>query len=149
MPVENFDEIVENLDDTIIEEVETQNENTQIFLVLPGAMANDNELSIQDEETVSLETLPPSEIPSVMQLQSVSVSSERVTPSDVNGFKSFMLETLGDYETIITDYTYSNGSYQTHSIDVQPDFVWIGSALFILVGIYSMFRLIGSLFERF
>lgn len=67
MPVENLDEIVENLNDPVIEEVETQNENTQIFLVLPGTMANDNELSIQDEEAVSLETLLPSEIPSVMQ----------------------------------------------------------------------------------
>lgn len=79
------------------------------------------------------------------QLMSTSVSTERISASDANGFKAVLLGLLGDYETVITDYEYRNatGNVQ-HSIDVSPDYSWIcGCGVFAIV-IWCFFRLVGG-----
>ena len=81
-----------------------------------------------------------------MQLRSVNVSNERISASDANGFKSVVLGLIGDYNTIITDYTYQNTQgYTQHSIDVTPDWSWIGSGVIFIVVVYCSFRIIGGL----
>lgn len=85
--------------------------------------------------------------PSEMRLMSVNVSSERISADDANGFKAVVLDLIGDYETIITDYTYQSGSsgYYSHSIDITPDWSWISSASIFLVVVYCAFRLVGGM----
>lgn len=84
-----------------------------------------------------------------LSLQSVDVSLQRVSASGSNGFKAVVLGLLGDYETVVTDYTYQNQSgYTTHSIDVSYDWAWICSAAIFLVVLYCCFRLIGLMFSR-
>lgn len=79
-------------------------------------------------------------------LKSVNVSNERISASDANGFKAVVLGLIGDYDTIITDYTYQNQQgYTTHSIDVSPDWSWIGSGVIFLVCVYCFFRIAGGL----
>lgn len=80
-------------------------------------------------------------------LQSVNVSTERISASDANGFKAVMLGLLGDYETVITDYEYrnNNNTYTSHSIDITPDWSWIcGAGIFAIV-VFCAFRLIGGI----
>lgn len=80
-----------------------------------------------------------------MVLLSTSISTERISASDANGFKAVILGLLGDYETVITDYEYRNatGNVQ-HSIDVSPDYSWIcGCGVFAIV-IWCFFRLVGG-----
>lgn len=80
-------------------------------------------------------------------LQSVNVSTERISASDANGFKSVLLGLIGDYETIITDYEYRNNqnTYTTHSIDITPDYSWICSTAIFGLVIYCFFRLVGGI----
>lgn len=81
-----------------------------------------------------------------LQLYSVNVSSERVSASDANGFKSVLLGLLGDYETIITDYEYrnNNNTYTSHSIDITQDYTWLASAAVFGLVVFCFFRLIGG-----
>lgn len=79
------------------------------------------------------------------QLFSTTVSTERISASDANGFKAVLLGLLGDYESVITDYEYRNatGNIQ-HSIDVSPDFSWIGSCALFGVVIYCFMKMVGA-----
>lgn len=84
------------------------------------------------------------------ELVNVEKTIQRVRPQDANGFKAVMLSLLGDYETVITDYTYQSGSsgYYSHSIQIERDWSWIcSSAVFALV-IFCVFRCIGTLLKR-
>lgn len=82
-------------------------------------------------------------------LQSVSVSTERVSASDANGFKAVMLGLMGDYETVITDYEYrtATGNVQ-HSIDVSPDYSWIGSCALFSIVVFCFFKMVGAFLCR-
>lgn len=99
-----------------------------------------------DIEPVSadgLEWLSDSDI----TIKSVSVSSERVSASDSNGFKAVMLGLIGDYETVITDYTYRQGTqqYDSHSINIERDWSWIFSCCTFMLVVLCVFRLVGGL----
>lgn len=81
-----------------------------------------------------------------LSLRSVNVSNETISASDANGFKAVVLDLLGDYTTVITDYTYQNTQgYTQHSIDVTPDWTWISSAGIFIIVVFCSFRIIGGL----
>lgn len=82
-------------------------------------------------------------------LRSVNVSNERVTASDANGFKAVMLSLIGDYETVITDYTYQSSAsgYYSHSISIERDWSWIWSCVCFIVVVYCFFRSIGGMLK--
>lgn len=84
------------------------------------------------------------------ELVSVEKSLMRVSASDATGFKAVMLSLLGDYETVITDYTYQSGSsgYYSHSINIERDWSWICSAAIFGLVIFCVFRFIGGLFSH-
>ena len=84
------------------------------------------------------------------ELINVEKTVQRVRPQDANGFKAVMLSLLGDYETVITDYTYQSGSsgYYSHSIQIERDWSWICSAAVFALVIFCVFRCIGALIKR-
>lgn len=85
-----------------------------------------------------------------MELKSVNVSNETVSASDASGFKAVMLTVLGDYETVVTDYVYSNSSgYTTHSITIERDWSWIMSAAMLIVVVFCTFLSCSSILKRF
>lgn len=105
--------------------------------------SGDNSIS-SDVSTDSANFVEP------LTLQSVSVSSERITSAGTNGLKSEWLSLIGDYETIVTDYTYSNTSgYITHSVDVQPDFAWISASVTVLCLFLSCLRILSFILKGF
>lgn len=75
---------------------------------------------------------------------------QRVSASDSNGFKAVLLNLLGDYETVITDYEYRNSgsSYTSHSIQIERDWAWICSACVLGVVLFCVFKLIGGMLVR-
>ena len=82
-------------------------------------------------------------------LKSVSRSNERISASDANGFKAVMLSLIGDYEMVITDYTYQNQSgYITHSINVELDYSWIFSCVMFIVIIFCTFLSCAKILSR-
>lgn len=84
------------------------------------------------------------------ELVSVEKSMMRVSASDSTGFKAVVLGLIGDYETVITDYTYQSGStgYYSHSINIERDWSWICSACIFALVIFCVFRVIGVLLKR-
>lgn len=82
-----------------------------------------------------------------MILQSVDVYSvSPITSDSTTGLKSVILGLIGSYDTIVTDYTYnSNNGYVQHTIQVQPDYVWMGSFLLLCLILYCLFRLGGAM----
>ena len=82
------------------------------------------------------------------QLVNVETSIEKVSASDTTGFKSVILGLLGDYETVVTDYTYNNGSYQSHTINIERDWAWICSCCIFGVLLWCTFRTIGGICAR-
>lgn len=73
-----------------------------------------------------------------------------ITPVDTQGFKSVLLEFIGDYDPVIVEYEYqnSNTQYSSYLREVQPDYVWLVAAGMVTVFIYCLFRLGGALFCR-
>lgn len=84
------------------------------------------------------------------QLVDVEVTQLRVSPSDTSGFKAVLLTILGDYETVVTDYTYQQNNYQylSHSINIERDWCWICSAGMLALLTYCTFRAIGGILAR-
>lgn len=121
----NNDENLENVDGNTLVEIPSQDNNTQIFLVMPSENKEDV-VEDPDQEQV---------------LKSVEVQKISVTSSDATGLKSTVLSLIGDYETIVTDYTYQNGSYTSHTVDVQYDLPWIISAALFALCLYSCFKM--------
>lgn len=85
-----------------------------------------------------------------MQLVNMTQSMQRVSASDTSGFKSVLLQILGDYETVVTDYEYrnNNNTYMSHSIAIEQDYAWIASAGILALLIYCTFRSIGGILCR-
>ncbi len=69
-----------------------------------------------------------------------------VTPSNSNGLKAILLDIIGDYSAITVEYRYtnSNGTYN-YLREVQPDYVWMGSALLFIVLVWCTFKLGGAI----
>lgn len=82
-----------------------------------------------------------------MVLQSVDVYSVTpVTPQNTTGLKAVILGLIGNYDTVVTDYTYTNSNgYVSHTIEVQPDYVFLCSFAMLFLIIYCLFRLGGAL----
>lgn len=82
-----------------------------------------------------------------MVLQSVEVYSvSPVTPQNTTGLKAVLVGLIGNYDTIVTDYTYTNNNgYVSHSIEIQPDYVFLCSFAILCLIIYCIFRLGGAL----
>lgn len=82
-----------------------------------------------------------------MVLQSVDVYSvSPVTPQNTSGLKAVILGLIGNYDTVVTDYTYTNNNgYVSHTIEVQPDYVFLCSFVMLCLIIYCVFRLGGAL----
>lgn len=64
--------------------------------------------------------------------------------------KDIIINLLGEYETIVSDYTYQSGSsqYLTHNINQSLDYPWIFSAIIFSLVLFCVFRFIGGLFKR-
>lgn len=114
---------------------------------------NDNTFNVSDPDTQQLIDDTLNYLDSVdsedVYISNVDTSIMRVSPNDTNGLHKIILELIGDYNPVVTDYEYrnNNNTYYSHSIDISPDWSWIASAVIFALVIYCVFRLIGSLFS--
>lgn len=114
---------------------------------LDGSVADpaENVQPAESDNSIPAEVNPGSD--DDMILQSVDVYSvSPITSDSTTGLKSVILGLIGSYDTIVTDYTYnSNNGYVQHTIEVQPDYVWMGSFLLLCLILYCLFRLGGAM----
>lgn len=75
------------------------------------------------------------------------VSVPPVTPSSTTGLKAALLSVLGNYDPVVVVYQYNTSSsgYSSYTTDIQPDFVWIASAVLLCLVIWCLFKLGGAL----
>lgn len=75
------------------------------------------------------------------------VSVPPVTPSSTTGLKAAFLSVLGNYDPVVVVYQYNTSSsgYSSYATDVQPDYVWIASAVLLCLVIWCLFKLGGAL----
>lgn len=131
--------------------IETEDENGRTILS-SDLLSDEENASVADIQKILLDTYGSASDnlnDSILNGESsAKVYSLSISPDDTNGLKSILLELMGDYEPIVTDYTYRQGSssYESHSIDVQPDFVWLSSFVIFALIIYCLFRLGGAMF---
>lgn len=75
----------------------------------------------------------------------VGVESYSLSPvTSSSGLKGVLLDVLGPYDTVVTQYKYQQGSNQYYSYvnDIQPDYPWLASAALFIVLIWSLFSLL-------
>lgn len=83
----------------------------------------------------------------LVDVQLLSVSP--VTPSDTSGLKAALLGVLGDYDPVIVEYQYQSGNgYYSYLREIQPDYVWLCSAAFLLVVVFCLFKLGGAALSK-
>lgn len=104
------------------------------------SILNNNDSSKSDSDEPDLvEVIEPT-------LVKAEQTRQTVQPSDANGFKAVLLTVLGDYETVVTDYTYQTSSnYYSHSIEIEQDYAWICSAAMLGLIVFCTFRIIGGM----
>lgn len=75
------------------------------------------------------------------------VSIPPVTPSSTSGLKAALLAVLGNYDPVVVVYQYNTSSsgYSNYATDIQPDYVWIASAVLLCLVIWCLFKLGGAL----
>lgn len=75
------------------------------------------------------------------------VSVPPVTPSSTTGLKAALLAVLGNYDPVVVVYQYNSSSsgYSSYATDIQPDYVWIASAVLLCLVIWCLFKLGGAL----
>ena len=124
-----------------------QSDVSEIKQGLDGSVADpaENVQPAESDNSNSEEVNPGSD--DDMILQSVDVYSvSPITSDSTTGLKSVVLGLIGNYDTIVTDYTYTtNNGYVQHTIEVQPDYVWMGSFLLLCLILYCLFRLGGAM----
>lgn len=101
-----------------------------------SAVLDDIRNSVDDLSYISSNDDPSGE------LVDISQTVYRISASDSSGLKSILLSLFGDYETVVTDYEYrnNNNTYMSHNIDIQPDYMWIASAVTFAVVLWCVFR---------
>lgn len=72
-----------------------------------------------------------------------------ITGGSSTGLKKILLDLIGDYDTIVTQYKYQQGnnSYYTYVNDISPDYPWLCSAALFIALILSVFSVLKRSFS--
>lgn len=119
------------------------------FALASFVSASDFQDTSVETDPVSTSDYTPTYIPDQPQVaESFSFqSASPITPSNSNGLKKILVDLFGNYETIVSEYRYTNSNgYTSISIDQSPDYVWMISAATFLLILYCIFRFIGGVF---
>ena len=99
-----------------------------------------------EDDFYSFLPVSPGAPDSMLPLQIVDVETYTLSPvTESSGLKGILLEVLGPYDTVVTQYRYQQGSNQYYSYvhDIQPDYPWIASAVLFIVLLLSVFKALG------
>lgn len=119
-----------------------------VFLILSLSLSA---FAAEGEETTTETTVEATETVEDTTLVGTSVYSlSPVTAEDATGLKAVLLSFIGSYDAVVVEYEYQNTNTSNVSYlrEVQPDYVWLCSCALLVVMIFCLFRLGGSLLCR-
>lgn len=134
----DVDEPVVGVDPDLVDQLPTYDGPLYTLPILPVITPPDPELG---------DTSSPSESPMDWELDGIETFSlSPITPADATGLKKVLLEVLGSYDNVVTQYRYmQDGSTRyTYVNEITPDYPWIFSAILFIVLIASIFRIFRS-----
>lgn len=111
-----------------------------------AGVSDDSPLSGDSSAAVPPESVTGSDEP----LECVGIETYALVPvQSSTGLKGVLLDLLGPYDTVVTQFKYQQGnnSYYTYVNDISPDYPWIASALLFIVLLVSLFRFLGRCFR--
>lgn len=87
--------------------------------------------------------LSPAAVPEDSELVGIEVFSLSPVESST-GLKGVLLDILGPYDNIVTQYQYRQNTSSNYSYvnEITPDYPWIASAALFIVLIWSLFGLL-------
>lgn len=134
----DVDEPVVGVDPDLVDQLPTYDGPLYTLPILPV---------ITPQEPEPGDTSSPSESPMDWELDGIETFSlSPITPANATGLKKVLLEVLGSYDNVVTQYRYmQDGSTRyTYVNEITPDYPWIFSAIFFIVLIASIFRIFRS-----
>lgn len=140
-PVPSPDEV--NNDSTVQTPAPVSPPVDSVVDVSPPTFTLDEVLSALPESVVC-----PDVVSEDVVLTGISrVSVPPVTPSSTTGLKAALLTVLGNYDPVVVVHQYQSSSsgYNSYATDIQPDYVWIASAVLLCLVIWCLFKLGGAL----
>lgn len=78
-------------------------------------------------------------------LESINLVTAVNPVTSATGLKGVLLDFIGDYDAIIVEYRYTNGTNYQFLREIQPDYVWLCSCGFLVVVVYCIFKAGGGL----
>lgn len=117
-----------------------------IAVLLAGILLFSTVCSYADDTDSTL----PNNDQGTITTQTVDTEVLRISANDTSGLHAIVLGLIGDYNSIVKDYTYITTSYNgtqttNHVVEITPDYSWIATCLLFIVMIYCLFRFLGSL----
>lgn len=117
-------------------------------LLIPLAQASEVDEETSFTEQTIIEVTEPAPVETQEHIVSVDVvrSVSPVTPQNANGLKKILLQTIGNYEMVTCEYTYTSSSgYTSKQVTTECDYAWIISAALFIIVLWSLFRFVGGL----
>lgn len=72
-----------------------------------------------------------------------------ITPSKASGLKAVMLDFVGDWDSIVVEHSYQSTNGNINYVrEIQLDYPWLCACGLLVVMIYCLFRLGGSILCR-
>lgn len=115
---------------------------------------NDTTVNYNNDDVISIlqsiaDKIPETQDAGIIEIEpseNVELRQLRISASQTSGLHSIFLSLIGDYNPIVKDYTYtSNNGYTSHSIEIQPDYSWLASALLFIVVLFCTFKFLGGI----
>lgn len=119
-----------------------------VFLVLSLSLSA---FAAETEEPLEETTVEITETDEDAVLVGTSVYSlSPVTSEDATGLKAVLLSFIGSYDAVVVEYQYQNTNTSNVSYlrEIQPDYAWLAACALLIVIIYCVFKLGGSLLCR-
>lgn len=116
-----------------------------ILLVIP-AFASDVATGEESSDSESTTSAVPETEDLGEYIGSTVYALNPITASDSSGLKAVLLQFVGEWDSIVIEHAYESSSGDTSYVrEVQLDYPWLCSAGFLVVVIFCLFRLGGSI----
>lgn len=121
-----------------------------LALCVPAFAADpDDGITVEDTTQTETEIITEEDTGLGEYVGTTVYSLNPVSSDDATGLKAVLLEFIGDYDAIVVEHSYENtNGYISYVREIQYDYPWLCAAGLLVVMIFCLFKLGGSLLCR-